>query len=182
MRDWYSTIYKACIYASIVAFIIGFFTSSTTSLGAYLAGYSVLILATMMILIILFSHVLKVTANDSTLQILYSIFVTSGPFILMLGVVSFVLYCLIEFKNNIIEGHVAPGYDSFSNIIIILLILQLYLIINNINSKMFESSGRISKVTSSIIYLLGVLTGICSIILYTILKYYSTDGFTVNQF
>lgn len=182
MRDWYSTIYKACIYASIVAFVIGFFTSSTTSLGAYLAGYSVLILGTMMILITLFSHVLKVTANDSTLQILYSIFITAGPFILMLGVVSFVLYCLIQFKNNIIEGHIAPDYNSFSNIIIILLILQLYLVINNINSKQFEMTGKMSKVTASVIYLLGVITGICSIILYTILKYYSTDGFTVNKF
>ena len=180
MSDWYSTIYKACIYASIVAFIIGFFTSSSASLGAYLAGYSVLILGIMMILVILFSHILKVTANDSTLQILYSIFITSGPFILMLAVISFVLYLLIRYKNNIIEGHIAPGYNSFSNIIVILLMIQLLIVMNNINTEKFELSGKMSKVTSSMIYLLGVLTGISSIILYTILKYYSTDGITVN--
>jgi hypothetical protein len=180
MTNWYSTIYKACIYASIVAFIIGFFTSSSASLGAYLAGYSALILGIMLILIILFTNVLKATANNSSLQILYSIFITSGPFILMLGVISFVLYSLIQYKNNIIEGHIAPGYNSFSNIIIILLMIQLYLVINNINTENFERTGKMSKVTSSIIYLLGVLTAISSIILYTILKYYSTDGFTVN--
>jgi len=180
MSEWYSTIYKACIYASIVSFIFGFFTSSTTSLGAYLAGYSVLIFGIMMILVILFSHVLKANANDSTLQILYSILMTAGPFILMLGVISFVLYSLIQYKNNIIEGHIAPSYNSFSNIIVILLVLQLFLVMNNINTEKFESSGKISKVTSSMIYLLGVLTGISSIILYTILKYYSTDGFRVN--
>lgn len=180
MGDWYSTIYKACIYASIVAFIFGFFTTSTTSLGAYLAGYSVLILGIMMILVILFTHVLKVTANDSSLQILYSIFMTSGPFILMLGVISFVLYSLIQYKNNIIAGHIAPSYNSFSNIIVILLMLQLFLVMNNINTEKFETTGKMSKVTSSMIYLLGVLTGMSSIILYTILKYYSTDGFRVN--
>jgi hypothetical protein len=180
MADWYSTIYKACIYASSVAFIIGFFTNSKASLGAYLAGYSVLILGIMMVLVILFSQVLKVTSNSSTLQLLYLIFITAGPFILMLGIISFVLYLLIQYKNNIIEGHISPSYNSFSNIIVILLMLQLFIVMNNINTEKFETTGKMSKVTSSIIYLLSVLTGISSIILYTILKYYSTDGFTVN--
>ena len=180
MSNFYSTIYKACIYASMIAFIFGFFTSSSTSLGAYLAGYSVLILGIMMILVILFSHVLKLNANNSTFQIMYSIFMTSGPFILMLGVIAFVLYSLIQYKNNIIEGHIAPSYNSFSNIIVILLMLQLFLIMNNINDEKFEATGKLSKVISSMIYLLGVLTAISSIILNTILKYYSTDGFIVN--
>ena len=180
MSDWYSTIYKACIYASLVAFVIGFFTSSSASLGAYLAGYSILILGVMMILVILFSRVLRTVDNNNSLQIMHSIFMTSGPFILMFAIIAFVLYLLIKYKNKIIEGHTANGYNSFSNIIVILLTIQLFLIMNNINSEKFESSGKISKVTSSIIYLLGVLTAISSIILYTILKYYSTDGFSVN--
>jgi hypothetical protein len=180
MLDWYSTIYKAFIYAACVAFILGFFTDNATSIGAYLAGYSALILGIMMILIILFTNVLKITSNDSMIQILYSILITSGPFILILGIISFVLYLLIQYKNNIIEGRVAPSYNSFSNIIIILLMLQIYIIITNINNEKFETTGKLSKVTYSIIYLLGVLTGISSIILNTILKYYSTDGFTVN--
>jgi hypothetical protein len=180
MADWYPTFYKACIYASAVSFIIGFFSSSTTSLGAYLAGYSVLILGVMMILVILFSNVLKVTANNSSLQILYAILLTTGPFILMFGVISFVLYLLINYKENIIDGHIASSYNSFSNIIVILLMLQLYLVVNNINTEKFQTTGKMSKVTSSLIYLLGVLTAISSIILYTILKYYSTDGFKVN--
>lgn len=180
MTDWYSTIYKACIYASVISFILGLFTSDKTSLGAYLAGYSVLILGVMMILIILFSNIIKNTVNDSTVQKLYSIFMTSGPFILILGIISFVLYSLIQYKENIINGHTAPGYNSFSNIIVILLMLQLYILITNINTERFQATGKISKVTSSIIYLLGILTAISSIILYTILKYYSTDGFTVN--
>jgi len=180
MSDWYSTIYKALIYAACVAFTLGFFTDNATSIGAYLAGYSALILGVMMILIILFTNVLKITSNDSMMQILYSILITSGPFILILGIISFVLYSLIQYKNNIIEGRVAPNYNSFSNIIVILLMLQIYIIITNINNEKFETTGKLSKVTSSIIYLLGVLTGISSIILNTILKYYSTDGFTVN--
>lgn len=180
MVNWYSTIYKACIYSSIIAFIIGFFTSSAASFGAYIAGYSVLTLGMLMILVILFSHVLKSSSSNSFLQILYSIFTIAGPFIVMLGVISFVLYSLIQYKNNIIKGHVSPSYNSFSNIIVLLLMLQLFIVINNINTDNFQATGKISKVISSILYLLGVLTGISSIILYTVLKYYSTDGFTIN--
>ncbi len=48
------------------------------------------------------------------------------------------------------------------NIIVILLLLQLYLVYTNISSERFESTGKMSKVTSSIIYLLGTLTGIAT--------------------
>jgi hypothetical protein len=177
MKEWYSTIYKACIIAAVIAFIIGFFTQSQTSLGAYISGYSVLILGILMILVILLTDVLKVSQNASAFQVLFSIMVTAGPFILILGVIGFVLYLLINYKNSIISGNVAPGYTSFSNIISILIFIQLYLVYTNIDTDKFQLTGKISRVITSFIYLLGVLTAICSIILYTILKYYSTDGF-----
>lgn len=178
MKDWYSTVYKACILAAVISFILGFFTESKTSLGAYIAGYSVLILAVLMILIVLFNNVLKIGGNDSALQIIYSILMMTGPFILILGVISFVLYLLIKYYSNIVDGKTAPSYNSFSNIIVMLLLIQLYLVYSNINTEKFDTTGKLSKVTSSIVYLIGVITAICSIILYTILKYYSTDGFT----
>lgn len=181
MNYWYSTIYKAFIFASLISFIVAFFTNSSTSLGSYIAGYSVLILAILMILVIIFSQILKVNVNSSMFQVLYQIFMTTGPFILILGIISFMLYLLINYKTKITSGQVAPSYNSFSNIIIMLLLVQMYLIYNNINTDKFQITGKISQVTSSIVYLLGTVTAISTIILYTILKYYSTDGFaTLN--
>ncbi len=179
MADWYPSVYKAFIYASIVVFILGFFADAKNSLAAYLAGYSLLTLGIMMILVVLFSKIMKVTPTGPTSQLIYSILMATGPFILMLGVISFVLFMLIKYKKNITEGHVAPNYNSFSNIIVILIMVQIYLVITNIGTERFETTGKISKVTSSIMYLLGMLTTISSITLYTILKYYSTDGFTL---
>ena len=86
---------------------------------------------------------------------------------------------MITYKNNIIAGHVSSGYNSFSNIVSLLLFIQLYIVYTNISTETFESTGKISPLTSSIIYLLSVLSGICSVILFTILKYFTTDGFTV---
>lgn len=181
MASWYSSIYKAFLYASIICFIIGFFSTPQVTLASYIAGYSVLSLCIMMILIILFNGVLKTTTNNSTLQVLYNILMTSGPFILILGIIGFVLYLLIKYYNKISSGQISSSYNSFNNIIVLLISVQIYLIYTNIDNSNFEFSGKISKVTSSIIYLLGLLTIICSVNLYIILKYFTTDGFkTLN--
>jgi len=80
-------------------------------------------------------------------------------------------------KDRIIDKHISSNYYSFSNIFIILLLIQLYIVYNNISNEKFASTGKMSKVTTCIIYLLGVLDAICSIIIYTILTYFKTDGF-----
>ena len=49
MIDWYSGIYKGFIISSIILFVIGFLSEGKVSLGAYITGYSVLILGVMMI-------------------------------------------------------------------------------------------------------------------------------------
>ena len=181
MSGWYSSIYKAFIISAIISFVIGFFSEGNVSLGSYITGYSVLILGIMMILLILFNSIMKITEGQSIFQILYTILLTAGPFLLMLGVIAFILYLMITYKSIILEGHVANGYHSFSNINIILILIQLYIVYTNISSDSFEKTGKMSKVTSSMVYLLGVLSTITSIILYTILRYFTTDGFTSNN-
>ena len=59
--------------------------------------------------------------------------------------------------------------------------LPTFFVYQNISTDKFQTTGRLSKVVSGIIYLLGVLGSICTIILFTILKYFTTDGFTTNQ-
>ena len=187
MSGWYSSIYKAFIISAIISFVIGFFSEGNVSLGSYITGYSVLILGIMMILLILFNSTMRITEGQSNNgiygiydKILYAILLPAGPFLLMLGVIAFILYLMIKYKPIILQDHVANGYHSFSNITVILILIQLYIVYTNITSDSFEKTGKISKVTSSLIYLLGVLSAISSIILYTILKYFTTDGFTSN--
>ena len=75
MSTWYSSVYKALILASVIAFAIGFFSQGNVSLGATLAGYSVLILAVMMILLILFQTTLKVTNGQTSLNTILTIII-----------------------------------------------------------------------------------------------------------
>jgi hypothetical protein len=178
MNDWYSSVYKGFIIASVIAFIIGFFSSGAVSLDAYIAGYSVLGLGIMMLMMLLINQALSIVPGASTLEATSRTLYTTGPFLLMLGVVGFILYLMIIYKTNIIEQKVSQSYFTFSNISVIILMLQLYIIYTNITTPNFEKTGKISKVTSGIIYLLGILGMISSIILFTILHYFTTDGFT----
>jgi len=175
MAVWYSSVYNGLILSSIVSFILAYFTEKEVSLLSYIIGYSLLSLAILMILIILISN-LK-TQGLTTFQTLYNILLTCGPFILMLFVIVFVLFLMSTYSKIIIDDHVSKNYYSFSNILITLLLLQIYVVYTNISTEKFETTGKISKVTSSIICLLGVLTLICSVIIFTILKYFTTDGF-----
>ena len=174
---WYSGVYKALIIGSVVSFLISFFSSGKMAYGSIISGYSILTLGVMLILTILITKVLETTKNDSTKQIIISILMTLGPFLLMLAVIGFVLYLIIFYKDPILDNQVSQNYYTFSNITLILLLIQLYIIYQNITTKEFDTTGKISKVTSSLIYLIGVLTSISAMIIYIILKYFRTDGF-----
>jgi len=179
MSNWYSTVYKAFIIAGIISFILGFFTTSGTSLGAFIAGYSVIILAILMILIVSVNNILTIDKDNSISHFLYATLNITGPFLFILGVITFVLYLLIKYKNSIIDDNTAPGYNSYSNTIVILSLIQIYFVYRNITNEKFETTGTLPKITSSIIYLIGTITAMQSLMLYRILEYYSTDGFTI---
>lgn len=179
MKNWYSNIYKGLIFASVICFLLTFFFTGQTYFGSIIAGYSTLILGVLMIIIILINGILDKNP-EFNFPVLLEILRVGGPFLLMLAIIGFILYLVIENKNRILDNHVSNGYYNFSNIVIILILVQTYLIYSNINTDKFETTGRISKVTINLLYLLGVLTGMCSLILFTILRYFITDGFTVN--
>jgi hypothetical protein len=180
MTDWFSNVYKGFIITSVIAFIIAVFTQGSTSIGAYLAGYLTLIIAIMLILLILFNKFFSSTQEQSFFKNFIGIVMTSLPFLIMFGFISFMYYLLSTYKEKIVNGQISPGFNSFNNIGIMLLLIQLYIVYNIIISKNFQESGVFPKLTRNFLLLLGILSIICSFIIYTILKYYSTDGFTLN--
>ena len=88
------------------------------------------------------------------------------------------MYLLITYKNIISEGHVSSYYGTFSFLSSILALVQIYLLYEGLNSRQFQKTHTLSKITTSIICLTAVINTICALILYVILKYYTTDGYT----
>lgn len=176
MALWYSTVHKSFIAASIISFIISFFSQGKVSLGSSLAGYCLLLLAIMLVLVILFTSIIKIQNNLSTFQLIIYILMTTGPFILMLGTIGFLIYLTIFYMSAIIAGHVSPTYYTFKNMVIILMLVKIYVTYQHISTSNFEQTGKLSKITFSLLYLFGVIAALCSLILFTLLKYFRTDG------
>jgi hypothetical protein len=176
MNNWYNGIYKALLLASIIAIIIYNFSSGTTSLNALISGLVTLSLSLILILYIILYNILDIKQNSSFLNTFLTILNGIGPFFMMFSVIALFLYLLIINKDRIINGHVSKSYYTFSNITILILLLQMYFVYKNTISSKFDSTRQISKMVSIILYLFNVITAICAITLFTILKYYSADG------
>jgi len=175
MNEWYSTIYKAFIMTSIISFGIYFLTTGSLSSNSLMAGYSTLILGIAMILLILFNRSLDVQQTSGINQT-FQIMVQSGPFLLMLLIIVFIMMLLTTYNKKISNNQVSDGYYVFSNMLVALLLVQIIMVYNEIGGEKFESTQTMSKITNSLIYLLSLLTGICTLVLFVILRYYTTDG------
>jgi hypothetical protein len=178
---WYESIYKALIFGSAITFIISNLTSGANSYNSLIAGYSILILGILMILTIMITKILDLQKSSSTMQIFLSIIMTLGPFLLMLGIIGFMLFLIIFYKTPILENQVSSSYDTFSNITLVLLLIQVYIVYTNIDTDRFKINGKISEMASAVLYLLGVLSVFSSLTIYVILGYFRADGFQMLQ-
>ncbi len=173
-NDFYTIIYKTCIITSIIAFFMYFFTSGNVSIYILTTSYGILIFGILMILLLLLNNVDQ--SITSYLQIILSILKISGPFLILFFIIGILLYLIINYKNVIIDGHVSNSYNIFNNLSIVLLILQLSIIYTSINNENFKKTGSLSKIITSLLYLLSLLISICLLILFVLLNYYNTDG------
>jgi hypothetical protein len=178
MSDWFKSTYNSLIIVAVILFLIAFGSTGSVNIGSLIFGYILLILSILMILVLVVNQTLTNNpTNISGFQNMLDALRTAGPLFVMLGVIGFVLYLLLYYKNQILEGRVSNSYNTFSNITTIFVLLQLYILYTNINSNT-GFNGKISKVVTGSLLVIGLFSIMSSLILYTILKYYTTDGFT----
>ena len=173
--NWYDYLYRSFIITSIVLFIISLWTINETSINSIIAGHSILIVGILMVLFQVIKKTLPTIDNLPILKLLTKIISITGPFTLLLGIIGTLLYLIITYKKLILN-HVSNNYSQYNNISLILLIMQTFLILKSVNSDYFKENQVIPKIINNIIYLIGTINVICVFILFTILKFYSTDG------
>jgi len=178
MKDWYKSTYNALLLAAVILFLIAFGTTGDINIGTSISAYSLLILSVFMILVLVVNKTLSSEPDVSGFQSMMDALRSAGPLFLILGVICFVLYLLIYYKDDILGNRVSNSYYTFSNITTIILLMQVYLLYTNMNVKE-GFKGQISKVVSGSLLIIGLFSLMSSLILYTILRYYTTDGFTV---
>jgi len=158
------------------------YTTGVNSLNAAIAGYSLLIITILGILIQLIKTPISNREGTSTINTVMNILTLIGPFFIILAIIGFMLYLLISYKNPIINNQVSQSFKSFSNLTVFLIIITIYFIYNNImcdGPQCGNDTGKIDKVSNSVLFLLSLITVASSGIIYVILVYYRTDGFQV---
>jgi hypothetical protein len=159
-----------CVGIVIILFTLG--TSSTGGVTGTMIGYCFIIIGMLLIT----GYLIKTIMPGLGLE---AMFFTIGPFLMIISTILYILYLMGKYFDRITTGNVSGGYYTFSNISLILIILQLVVFYNATTSKTFKTdSPTLSKLNSMIIYLLGTINIISVATLGSILAYYITDGYT----
>ena len=163
--------YFIFISSAILCFIIHFITSGLTAYGSLIAGYSVLFIAILMLLVSVFSEMDDsdyTNINDNNYLIKYLNIFGFGIYMLMMfGTIGLKLYSLCVYKDRIISNE--KYYFNFNIILFCLIFIQCLFIINNFYN--------IYGIILSLLCLFGSITVITVILEFTTLTYFHTDGF-----
>ena len=83
---------------------------------------------------------------------------------------------MVVFRDKILSGQVSPSYMTFNNMSTVLIMVQTMILFNGVTNKTYKQTGKVSKITSSLLYLVSLMNVICLYIIYIVLNYYITDG------
>jgi len=176
------TFYVTLIAVGVILLFATIGTASMGSLNGTIAGYSlmgggILLLVSFLLYGISTTNEGKsaALAKNNRSSIMSAIY-TAGPFLVLLGIVGYTLYLIITFKNRIAAGNIAPGYVSFTNISIILILMQLFLFYMGSQKDSFKTTNRLDRVYSMLLYFIGIINIVTIITIGIILSYFSTDG------
>ena len=162
MSYWTANVYKSLVYSGIIMLLISFFTSGNATARATTVGYSAIGLGLLLI----------IGDTQTTTPNIYKLFVDCLPLWVMLFIVGFILFMTIKYYDIISESRVSTSYFTFSNIIVILFLAQLYIL----NKSNFELNGGLDMGMLGILSIGVIQIIICLLVLYVILRYYTTDG------
>jgi len=170
--NWYSNIYNSLIVVGIIIIICTIGSTSASNLTGTITGYSFIITGTLLLM----GYLMNNMNTSQTGSSIISQLITVGPFVVLIGILVYMIYLLSYYFKQITNGNVASSYFNFMNIFIVLLMVQMFIFYNGMRDKRFIETGAIGKVTGLVLYFLEIINIIVVITLGIILKYFSTDG------
>ena len=176
MNKIYIFTYKSILFVSLIFLILSFFLSGQVQVGALIAGYSMLILSMLIVIIMLVTISYKIIKDAGLFSTMKTLLTLVGSPLLLLAILGFSLYLVISYYNIIVDERVSNGYYVFSHITTFLILLVSYLLYSNINSPEFEKTGKLPSTQNAFAYLISLVALSSTMIVSTILRYFTTDG------
>lgn len=180
MLNWYTIIYLLFAVISVILFSLGILFNVLSNFGlityqsSYLTmeliGYIVLGLFTLMVI---FLSVYKMVAlNNGIFAHLFNI----APLFLMLAVIVYNIYLFVLYRTYIVKGRVISNYFWYDSYMLFIMMSQIYIICTNLFNNAFQTTGKMSNLSSSVFYLTALFSIIIAGNLFIILNYFKTDG------
>jgi hypothetical protein len=170
ITNWYSVIYNAFLFVGVVIVTITLFISSSSALTGTMFGYTFIAVGLFLFLGYLMKNMSSAKAG------LLSILITLAPFILLLGILFYMVYLISAHFDRIASEQVSPSYYLFSKLFAIMLVVQLAIILHGTETQQFKQTRTLGKVTNLMLFLTELINGVIAIVIGIILKYFSTDG------
>ena len=180
MLNWYTILYLLFAGISVILFSLGILfnilskfdliTYKSSFLTMELTGYIILGFFTLMII---FLSVYKMNfLNTGIFMHLFNI----APLFVMLGVIVYNIYLFVLYRTYIVKGRVVPNYYWYDSFMLFIMIAQIYIICTNLFNNTFQTTGKLTNISSSVFYLTALFSIIMSCNLFIILNYFKTDG------
>ena len=174
-ENWFDIMTSSLVIVGSIILLLSLTISNSSIVYVSIVGYSLIIFSILLILVNIFNSVLKVTGGN--LSTFLPIFVNNtGPFLLNIAVVLFLLSMMIIYTSKINEGHLSSLYYSFSKLAIFLIFIQMIVFYYGMKSNSYKISKRLPAIYTNFSYLVGVINVYIAWIIQTILKNYTTDG------
>jgi hypothetical protein len=180
MLNWYNILYLLFAVISALLFAVGILfnilskfdiiTYHSSYLTMELIGYIVLGLFTLMVI---FGSLYKMIAlNNGIFAHLFNI----APLFVMLAVIVYNIYLFVLYRSYIVKGRVVSNYFWYDSFMLFIMISQIYIICTNVFNNMFQTTGKMTNISSSVFYLTALFSIIIAGNLFIILNYFKTDG------
>jgi len=172
-NKWYTIIYNSLLLVGLIIIFCTVGSNTASNLTGTIIGYSFIVTGILLLMGYLLNNMNMIAGSSFSLL---SSLITVGPFVLLIGILVYMIYLLSYYFPQITAGHISSGYYTFMNIFIVLLMVEFYIFYNSMQDKVFKTTGTIGKATGMILYLLELVSIVTLITLGIVLKYFSTDG------
>ena len=172
-------IFRKVTMASMIAgFIILFLTLGTggeMGTTGKIVGFSFVLVGLIMFLSNTLSKIIRSGSKES--KSVFSIAMTLGPFLPAMGLLAWAISMFSQYYDYIAKDQLTPSFNMFTTFLILISMFLVRMMYNNMNSKEFETTQMVNKVSGMIMYFMEVIMLVILISMFIILRFFVTDGF-----
>ena len=174
-ENWFNILTTSLVTVGSFILLLSLTIANDSIVTISIIGYCLIVLSFSLIVASIFNDTLNLTGGKMS-TFLPMFLNNTGPFLLNIGIVLFLLSLTIIYTDRINAGHLLDSYYNFIRLAIFMIFIQMIVFYSGMKTKKYKHERKLPNMYTSFSYLVGIVLLYISIIIQTILKYYTTDG------